>query len=137
MILLNFSHPLTDEHVTQIESLTEGTIERVVEVEVHFDSAEPFGPQVTDLADRCALTSSGWQTSALLVVTLALSAIAVLLMADLHGRMGYSPACVRVSAIEGTIPTRYEVVELLNLQGQREGARQRRTGKESADESQA
>jgi len=46
MIILNFSHPLTPEHLAQIEALTGQTVERVIEIPTHLDTDAPFGPQV-------------------------------------------------------------------------------------------
>ncbi len=126
MIVLNFSHPLTPEHVARIETLSGQRVKRVVEVPVHFDQSQPFGPQVVAAADACGLTSQEWQTVPLVVVPPALNFIAVLLIAELHGRMGYFPPCVRLRPVEGAIPPRYEVAEILDLQGQREAARRRR-----------
>ncbi len=126
MIILNFSHPLTPDHLAQVESLTGQRVERVVEVPVHFDHNAPFGPQVVALADACGLTPTEWQTVPILVVPPALNFIAVLLLAELHGRMGYFPPCLRLRPVEGALPPRYEVAEVLNLQAQRDAARTRR-----------
>jgi hypothetical protein len=128
MILLNFSHPLTDEQLAQVEALTEQPVERVVHRPAQFDNGVDFGSQVVDLADSCDLTATEWQTAPLVVVPPALNIIAVLLLAELHGRMGYFPPCVRLCPVEGSVPPRYEVAELLDLQGQRDAARQRRGG---------
>ncbi len=123
MIVLNFSHPLTPEHIQQLEALTGQRVERVVEIPTHLDTGRPFGPQVAELADRAGLTSAEWQTLPILVVPPALNFAAVLLVAELHGRMGYFPPCVRLRPVEGALPPRYEVAEVLDLQGQRENAR--------------
>ena len=125
MIVLNFSHPLTPEQVTQIEAMTGQPVDRVIEIPTHLDTEAPFGPQVVQLADACGLTSVEWQTRPLLVVPPALNFVAVLLIAELHGRMGYFPPCVRIKPVPGT-PPRYDVAEILDLQGQREEARNRR-----------
>jgi len=126
MILLNFSHPLTQEQLAQVEALTGQPIERVVEVPAQFDPGAPFGPQTVALADACGLTPAEWQTAAILVVPPALNFIAVVLLAELHGRMGYFPPCLRQRAMKGALPPRYEVAEVLDLQGQRDAARTRR-----------
>lgn len=123
MILLNFSHPLTDEQLGQVESLSGQAVERVVHNQAHFDNGDPFGPRVTELADRCELSPTEWQTAPILVAPPALNAIAVLLLAELHGRMGYFPPCLRLRRVEGSVPTRYEVAEILDLQSQRDRAR--------------
>lgn len=130
MILLNFSHPLTDDQVTQVEHLTGQAVEGVIERRAHFENGDVFGPQVVTLVDECGLSPTQWQTSSILVMPPALNAIAVLLLAELHGRMGHFPACVRLRPIEGSVPTQYEVAEILDLQGQRNGARDRRSAGE-------
>jgi hypothetical protein len=56
----------------------------------------------------------------------ALNFIAVTLLAELHGRMGYFPSCVRMRPVPGAVPPRYEVAEVLALQKVREEARMRR-----------
>lgn len=126
MIVLNFSHPLTSEHLAQIEALTGQPLEQVIEVPVHFNHQHPFGPQVVEIVDACGLSPAQWQTTPIVVVPPALNFIAVLLVAELHGRMGYFPPCVRLRPVEGALPPRYEVAEILDLQGQREAARRRR-----------
>lgn len=131
MIVLNFSHPLTDEQVAQLEHLTGQTVDRTIERPAHFDNGEEFGPQVTALADRCELTAEEWQNAPLFVVPPSLSVITALLLAELHGRRGDFLPCVRLRPVEGSLPTRYEVTEILDLQAQRAEARQRRVKAES------
>jgi hypothetical protein len=126
MILLNFSHPLTGDQVEQIRALTGQEVERMVEIPTQFDPIAPFGPQVTTLADQAGLTPREWQTSSFLIVPPALNFVAVLLLAELHGRMGYFCPCVRLKSIAGTLPPRHEVAEILDLQAQRDVARTRR-----------
>ncbi len=45
------------------------------------------------------------------------------LLAELHGRMGYFPAIVRIRPVVDSLPPRYEVAEIINLQNVRETAR--------------
>ena len=126
MILLNFSHPLKPEHLAQVEALTD---QKVVEVRgemPQFDHGASFSEQVWVLADRVGLSSEEWQTAALLVVPPSLNFIAAVLLAELHGRMGYFPPVIRLRPVEGSTPTRYEVAEVINLQQVRDEARRRR-----------
>jgi hypothetical protein len=51
---------------------------------------------------------------------------AVALLAELHGRCGYFPSCLRMRPVAGARPPRYEVAEVLNLQAVRDAARGRR-----------
>ena len=132
MILLNFAHPLTPDHLRQIEALTGQRVERVIETSSHVDTQELLVPQVTALADACGLSPAEWQTLPLLVNPPSLNFVAVALLAELHGRCGYFPAHLRVRPVQGSLPPRYEVAEVLNLQVVREAARERRSGETPA-----
>ncbi len=126
MLVLNFSHPLTAEQIAQIEGLTGAAVDEVRHIPTQFDVARPFTPQVVALADRCGLSPEEWQTIPLLILPPALNFIAVALLAELHGRMGYFPPIVRTRPVAGALPPRYEVAEILDLQSLRDEARQRR-----------
>ena len=47
-------------------------------------------------------------------------------LAELHGRMGYYPPVVRLRPVPDSLPPRYEVAEILNLQAVRDDARRKR-----------
>jgi len=124
MIILNFSHPLTQEHLTQIESITGQKVERVIAIKTQFDNARPFAEQVRELVDSVGFSPEEWQTLPTVIHPPALNFIAVTLLAYLHGLMGYFPAVIRLRPVEGSMPPRYEVAEVINLQEVRNGARQ-------------
>ena len=60
MIVLNFSHPLTPDHLAQTEALTEQAVERVMDALAQFDHAQSFPDQVTTLLDSLGLSSTEW-----------------------------------------------------------------------------
>ena len=126
MILLNFSHPLTEEQQRQIEVLVGQAVDRPIDAPSQFDHQRPFAEQVETLVDGVGLTSREWQTKPILVVPPALSFLAAALLAELHGRMGYFPPIVRVRPVEGSLANQYEVAEVIDLQRLRDEARQRR-----------
>jgi hypothetical protein len=126
MILLNFAHPLTSDHLRQIEALTGQAVERVVEINSQIDPQQPLVPQVVALADEAGLSPAEWQSLPLLVNPPSLNFIAVTLLAELHGRCGYFPAHLRMRPVPESIPPRYEVAEVINLQAVRDAARQKR-----------
>lgn len=126
MIILNYGHPLTREQVAQVEALTGQPVDRLVEVPTHVDVGQPLAPQVVALADRAGLSPSEWQTLPILVNPPALNFIAVVLLAEVHGRCGYFPAHLRLRPVDGSVPLRYEVAEVLDLQQVRDAARRRR-----------
>lgn len=127
MILLNFSHPLTSDHVQQIEALTGRTVERVIDVQSQIAPQQPLTQQVTALVNQAGLSPAEWQTLPLLVNPPSLNFIAVVLLAELHGRCGYFPAHLRLRPVQGSLPPQYEIAELLDLQALRDAARRKRS----------
>ena len=126
MILINFSHPITPEQAATIETLANQPLQRVIDMPVQFDNDLPFLPQLECLIATLPLTSEELQTGAILINPPSLNFITALLLATLHGRMGYFPPVVRLRPVNGALPPRYEVAEVLNLQALRDNARKAR-----------
>ena len=126
MLILNFSHPLTPAQQEQITAATGQPIARVLDIPTHFDEQQPFAAQLSTLFTQIDLTPTQWQGEPILVVLPPLNFIAALLLAELHGRMGYFPPVVRTRPVADRVPRQYEVAEILDLQGVREGARRQR-----------
>jgi len=126
MILLNFSHPLTPDHLAGLSALSGQPVEQVIELPAQFDPQQAFEPQLQALLTAAPLTPAAWQTAALLVNPPSLNFITALVLAELHGRMGYFPPVVRLRPVAGALPPRYEVAEILNLQAVRDAARKTR-----------
>ncbi len=126
MILLNFSHPLTAAQREQVEALAGRPLARVVELPVQFEPSEPFVPQLQALMERLEIPSAELQGTEVLVNLPSLNFIAGLVLAELHGRLGYFPPVLRLRPVAGALPPRYEVAEILNLQAVRDEARRRR-----------
>lgn len=126
MILINFSHPLTPEQIAQAEALTRQTIDEVILLPVQFDNEQPFLPQLQALVEKIPVEANALQTLPVLVNPPSLNFIAALILAELHGRMGYFPPILRMRPIQGSLPPRYEVAEILNLQAVRDEARKQR-----------
>ncbi len=128
MIVINFSHPFPPKQVAKIEHLANEKVEQVFNIAVQFDCEQPFAMQIVSLVDQVPLSAEDWQTSSILINPPSLNFIAILLLAELHGRTGYFPAHIRVQPMKGALPQRYEVAEILDLQGVRNRARQWRVG---------
>ena len=132
MLLLNFSHPLTPDQLEAVARLTGQPLERVIALPAQFDPQQPFEPQLAALLAGVGvgtptyLSPEEWQTGSILVNPPSLNFITALLLAELHGRMGYFPPIVRLRPLAGALPPRYEVAEVLNLQQARDEARKRR-----------
>jgi hypothetical protein len=126
MILINLSHPLSAEQRARIETLTGQPITRTIQQMAQFDLNQPFAPQTVDLVNALNLGPAEWQQEAILLVLPALNFGAAALLAELHGRCGYFPPIIRTRPIPGSLPPRYEVAEVMNLQAIRDAARDRR-----------
>ena len=126
MWVLNFTHPLTGAQRSEVEHRTGQSIERLIEVPTQLDHGRSFAEQVVELVETAGLTPGEWQGEPILIVPPALSAVAVTLLAELHGRMGYFAPIVRIGPVDGSLPPRYEVFEVINLQAVRNKARAKR-----------
>ena len=125
MLILNFTHPLTSDHLTQIEALADTSVENTYTIPVQINQNEPLETQIRALVDAVPLTSEEWQTHAILINPPGYAPAAFVLLAELHGRMGHFPTFIRLRPKAGPV-TSYEVAELLNLQTIRETARTHR-----------
>jgi hypothetical protein len=126
MILLNYSHPLSPAQLAQVEALSGQKIERLIEIHTQIDPQQPLAPQVTALADKTQLTPLEWQSAPLLINPPSLNFVAVVLLAELHGRCGYFPAILRLRPVPNSLPPQFEAAEIINLQAVRDSARTRR-----------
>lgn len=126
IVVVNFAHPLTATQRAQVEVLVGQHLARVLDAPAHVDVDRELQPQVTALVDRVPLSPEEWQTAPLVVNPPGLSLLSAVLMAELHGRMGYFPTLLRLRPAAGALPPRYEVAEVLDLQAVRDRARQQR-----------
>jgi hypothetical protein len=126
VVVVNFAHPLTDAQRAQIETLTGQPVARVLDIPAHIDVERSIEAQAIALVDNVPLSAEEWQTLPLLVNPPGLAPLTAVLLAELHGRMGYFPALLRIRPVAGSVPPRYEVAETMDLQGVRDRARQRR-----------
>ena len=126
MLVLNFGHPLTDAQRQSIECFAGQPVEEVLDIKSQFDHARPFAEQVAELVGGIPLTPSQWQGLPLLVNPPSLAGIACVVLAELHGRMGYFPPVLRLRPMSDQVPPKFEVAEIVDLQGVRERARGKR-----------
>ena len=126
MHILNFSHPLTDSQIAKIEELTDSKIESIKEIKTQFDMQKSFAEQVLEIVAQIDFSPLDWQTKQILINPPSLNAIACVLLAELHGRMGYFPPIIRLRPVPDSLPPQFEVAEIINLNKVREQARQRR-----------
>ena len=126
MLLLNFAYPLTPEHLAAIETLCGRAIARVIEQPTrNFDVQRPYAEQACELVAGLELETDEWQPP-ILVNLPSLAVIAVLVLAEIHGRLGHFPAVLRLRPVQGALVTQYEVAEILNIEAVRLAGRGQR-----------
>ncbi len=125
MLLLNYAHPLTDEQRAQVAALA-GAAPEVRDILTQVDRARPLAQIAAALADAAGLSAEQWQTTPLLINPPALAPLALVLIAELHGRCGYFVPALNIRPVVGALPPRYEVAEIVALQALRDAARERR-----------
>lgn len=126
MLILNFAHPITPEQLLQVENLTNQQVEQVLDLPVHFENENTFQPQLAEVLRQVPLTPQEWQTAPIVVNLPAYNYISALLLAELHGRMGYFPPILRLRPVEHALPPQFEVAEVINLHAIRDTARRER-----------
>jgi len=125
VLLLNYTHPLTTDQLSVINEII-GVMPVVRALPSHVDRARPLADIACDLADAAGLSPDEWQNTPLILNPPALAPVAVALIAEIHGRVGYFPAILNVRPVAGSTPPRFEVAEVVNVQALRDEARARR-----------
>lgn len=125
MIVLNFGHPLTEPQIAAVKELYSVETVQVIDVKVQVDMNQPLAPQITALVDGIGITGEQYQTQPILVNLPGLAPAGAVLLAELHGRMGYFPPIIRMKQVAGPPPV-FEVAEIVNLASVRNAARQKR-----------
>jgi len=120
-IILNFSHPITDEQRAQIAAALEREIE-VLDVPFQLDLLHQISPQVRLIVSSLDISPEQWQSAPIIVNLPGFSPGAAALLAELHGRMGYFPPIIRLRRQAGW----WVFAEVVDLQEIRDLARQAR-----------
>src|SRR6266699_1749411 len=111
MLVLNFTHPLTDEQKAQIETLAGITVEEIRTIHVQIEQAELLSSQIVAIVDVAQLSSHEWQTRPLLINPPGYAPAAFVLLAELHGRIGHFPSLIRLRPKSNSPVPAFEVAE--------------------------
>lgn len=126
-VVLNFSHPLTAAHLADLQARLGAPVEErrfTVQVPAQMSLAQA----AWNLVDQVGLDGTAWQGRPILIVVPGLAPLAACLLAELHGRCGYFPACVVIRPDPKGMPGTFVVAEVLDLQGVRYRSREQREG---------
>jgi len=124
--VINLGHPLTDAQRAQIVTMSGQQIEREIFSKVQFDPELSFSVQSRELVEQIGLGPQDWQQTPLLINPPTLNFIAITVLAELHGRMGYFPPVLRLRQVPNSLPPAFEVAEIINLQEVRDSSRKLR-----------
>lgn len=123
LYILNFTHPLTDANLIQLQNLIDKPIAKIIELQYQFDHDKPFSEQCSNIIAKISFTAQDWQTRSILVHLPGFAPAAATLLAELHGLMGHFPTILRLSPVPGTTLRTFDIAELINLQDSRDEAR--------------
>lgn len=128
MKIINFAHPLTDDHLAQLNAQfgIAVSFDDITTVKTLLDPEQPFTPQVVALVDATGVSPDEWQNGEILVVAPSLGNIAALVLAEIEGRSGHFPSLLRLKPDSQSVVPRFVIAEILNLSAQRQQARARR-----------
>jgi len=124
--ILNFSHPLEDQTLRQIEEEIKQPIGKIIEVNTHFNDNRSFKSPTKKLVETIEFSPEEWQQGRFLVNLPGFASITATLLSELHGRMGHFPTILRLRPLKGNAAQKYELAEILNLQEIRDAARKTR-----------
>lgn len=110
----------------KINELTGQSISRVQNLASQVNPEDDLVKQIGSMLDQPGLSPEEWQTQAILINLPSLNYSAAIMLALLHGRMGYFPAVIRLKPKAGATPPRFVVTEIVNLQEIRERERNKR-----------
>jgi hypothetical protein len=123
MILLNFSNPFRQVQLAQAATILQEPIDRVVNFQFQIDSDVEILPQFLKLMATLPLSDAELKSELVAVVLPGQNYLAVLVIAYLHGRMGYFPPIFRTRLTALGLQLIHEVAELLDTQSVEDAAK--------------
>ncbi len=123
IILLNFAHPITSKDIEKIEDIIKTSVTETRDIDTQVDPQNDIFTQIETILDNIGLSSEEWQTLPLIINLPSLNYSTAIMLAMLHGRMGYFPAILRMRPEPNVIPPRFVLAEVINLQAVRQKAR--------------
>jgi hypothetical protein len=124
MILLNFAHAISDVQLSQMHTSGLEIAEIRSNIDTNVDLNQELAPQVVRLVDEMNLSPKEWQNVPFVVRVPSFPLVAVLVIAEIHGRSGYFPNCVNI--VPSEIRGQFNYIDQVSLSVVREEARKRR-----------
>jgi len=127
-LILNFSgHPVLGGQLGAIEKMMHWPSSQVIDVPVGTISEDHgFVASIVKKIEAVDLLPAQWQTSNIVVIPAGYSALWSVVLAELHGRLGYFPDVVHLRPAAGSSKEKFEVAEVMNLRDVRHASRGKR-----------
>lgn len=116
VLILNFSHPITDAQKGEIAKLVGVELTGIefregLSRQYAYATADQLVAAVREQVNAAKVSASDWQSTRVFVNLPALSAGAMIALAEMHGRMGYFPSALRIEKV-GDAFSFTEVIDL-------------------------
>ena len=127
-IILNFSgHPVLPGQLKAIEKILHWPSQQVIDVPVGTIAEDRnFIGNIVKAIDKVDLSPVQWQAASIVALPAGYSAIWSVVLAEIHGRLGYFPDVVHLRPSGVTSAEKYEVAEIMNLRQVRHASREKR-----------
>lgn len=127
-LVLNFSgHPVLPGQQEAIRRFLHWPSVDVIDVLFgNVPEDENFVSSVTNALENVELSAEKWQTTPLVVIPAGYAAVWSVVLAELHGRLGYFPDVVRLRPAKTVSNEKFEVAEIMNLREVRHNSRDKR-----------
>lgn len=132
MILLNFSHALTNQQEGEIRKLLsipdkEWEKRKTIRVDCFLNINSDFSPQAEKILDSIPMKDDEWTEERLVVVPPPISHSAILIILGIFAKCGYLPEIVRIKKKPKSTPPIYMVAEIIELQPYKDKMRSKRS----------
>lgn len=127
-LILNFSgHPVLDAQKRDIGQMMHWSSSEVINVPIgNVPEDHNFISSIEKAVQKIALSPEEWQSTPVVVIPAGYSQIWSVVMAELHGRLGYFPDVVRLRESSTVSNEKFEVAEIMNLREVRHNSRDKR-----------
>jgi hypothetical protein len=116
MILINFGAPFRPLQISQAEACLHEKITRVVDLSLNVDPDKEMLAQFNKSMGKLNLSNADLGAEPVVVNLPQQNYLAVMVLAELHARMGYFPCIIRTRMKSSGILPYYEVAEVIDLQ---------------------
>ena len=127
-LILNFSgHPVLPGQQQDIGQMMHWPSPEVIDVSLgNVAEDHNFVATIEKAVEKIDLTPEEWQTTPLVVIPAGYAAVWSVVLAELHGRLGYFPDVVRLRPAKTVSNEKFEVAEIMSLREVRHNSRDKR-----------